>query len=118
MIFQSIKKAKSNSSSNINELKVGNQIYSGAAVADGFFSSLSSLKSINSESLANDPFFTQQSIDYEFIQEICDNGLKIPLITFDKASELLHKMKPNVNDFFSITPLHYINGGEHAISHF
>ena len=39
-------------------------------------------------------------------------------MTLEKVSEFLHKMKPNVNDFFSITARHYINGGEEAIKHF
>ena len=38
-------------------------------------------------------------------------------MTFEKTSEILQKMRPHVNDFFSVTALHYLNGGEEAIRH-
>ena len=38
-------------------------------------------------------------------------------MTFEKTSEILQKTRPHVNDFFSVTALHYLNGGEEAIRH-
>ena len=39
-------------------------------------------------------------------------------ISFDEAYKLLLKMKPSVTDYYSITSLHYLNGGRKSIEHF
>ena len=44
-LFKAVKRSKSGSSSKIQSLKVGSKVYSGKSVQDGFFDSLSSLKS-------------------------------------------------------------------------
>ena len=117
-LFQSIKQIKSQSNSDINQLKVGENTFIGDSVADGFFSSLSSLKSVDSDALNSDSTFEQFSTDYSFIKDICDKGDKLPVISLEKASELLHQVKSKVNDFYSITALHFINGGPDALKLF
>ena len=99
-------------------MKVGERTFVGEYVADGFFSSLSALKSVDSDSLNSDSTFEQFSTDYSFIKDICEKGDKLPEISLEKASELLHKVKANVNDFYSITALHFINGGPEALQLF
>ena len=34
------------------------------------------------------------------------------------SSDILHKLKPDVNDFFSITPKHFIHAGPAGLIHF
>ena len=99
-------------------MNVGNNTYTGDSVADGFFHSLSSLKSVDIDLLNSDSAFQQFSIDYSYVKDICEKGTKIPPITLSKASKILHKMKGSVNDFFSITALHFINGGPEALDHY
>ena len=41
----------------------------------------------------------------------------LPSISIKKVSELLKKVKPSVNDIFSITARHYLNGGKEALVH-
>ena len=55
---------------------------------------------------------------HRHIMEISKADKRIPEISLDQAYDLLLKMKPLVKDFFSITPLHYLNGGERTINHF
>ena len=56
--------------------------------------------------------------DYELILDISKHADKIPLITLQKAEELLHSLRPHVCDHFNVSALHFINGGPHAIHHF
>ena len=56
--------------------------------------------------------------DYKNIQSICDQGAKVPPISIEKAKQILEKVKPHVNDLYSITALHYINGGPEALERF
>ena len=67
------------------------------------------------DKLEKAPSFEEFSRDFQHVKEICDSRRKIPTISLDKASAILHKLRPNVNDFYSITALHYINGGPEAL---
>ena len=116
-LFQSIKQNKKNSSNKISELKVGSKIYSSNAVPDGFYDSLSQLKAVDSEKLEASLSYQRFSEDFKYIKDICDKGQNIPPITVEKTTKILQKIRPNVNDFFSITALHYINGGPESIDH-
>ena len=56
--------------------------------------------------------------DYSSIRKICSSGLKIPQISTKDATEILYKLKPDVNDLYSMTPRHYINAGLEGVRHF
>ena len=73
-------------SSEIKRLKVGNKIYSEDRVADGFYDSISKLKSLDKVSSSSFDSFVS---DYKHIVEIMKTARKIPRISPQKASELL-----------------------------
>ena len=117
-LFKSIKAFKSNSSTQIQKLNVGKQVYSVSNVPDGFFQSLSTLKAPDMSSIHSSPSYKTTLCMYEHILKICNDGLKIPEITPTKAMELLISLKLDVNDLYSITPRHYLNAGMEGAEHF
>ena len=117
-LYSFMKASNSLTSSKINSLKVGNKIYSGKAVPDGFFDSLSSLKSPDMSKIYSSPSFISTATDYSNIRKICSSGLKIPPISSRDATEILYDLKPDVNDLFSITARHYVNAGIEGAKHF
>ena len=114
-IFKAFKRNKTDESAKIKSLKVGNRTYSEDNIADGFFDSISQLKTLNTVTATS---FDRFSEDYRHITEICKSGMKIPKISESGAEALLRRIRPGVSDFFSVTAAHYINGGALAIKHF
>ena len=117
-LFKSIKALKSNSSTQIQKLKVGSKVYAGSNVSDGFFHSLATLKAPDMSSIHISPSYKSTLCMYEHIVKICDDGLKIPEVTPVQAMELLISLKQDVNDLYSITPRHYLNAGMEGAKHF
>ena len=115
---RSIKSSKSNAASAIQNLKVNDKVYTGVKVPDGFFDSLSSLKAPDMSPLYNSPHFQETLMDFENILKIARDGSRIPPISPTQATELLHSLKADVNDFFSITANHFINAGFEGLEHF
>ena len=76
--FTSIKHLKSGTQSKIQKLTVKDKIYCGDNVPDGFFDSLSSLKTHNSSLYLESPVFQELQYDYETIVKISSIGEKIP----------------------------------------
>ena len=103
--FQSLRKRKSSPDSAINELHVKNKAYSGNKVIDGFFENIKDLKTIDpiTSSCQSSKSF---KFDYKIIHEICQNGAKIPLLSLEQASKLLHSLKPHVCDHWSVSASH------------
>ena len=89
-----------------------------ADTLDGFYDSLSHLKTIDRSTIHASQSYNNFLDEYEHIMEICNNGDKIPTISAAKSSEILHKIKPHVNDLYSITASHYLNAGAAGIAHF
>ena len=114
-----IKKIKSgrkkSTSSEIKRLTVGNKVYSEDRVADGFYDSISKLKSLGTVSSSS---FDSFASDYEHIVKIMKTARKIPRISPKQASVLLRRIRVSVADFYSITAGHYINGGDVTLNHF
>ena len=117
-VYKSIRSAKSSSSRAIPFLTVGKKKYVGENIVDGFYDSISALKSQDNNSLQSSPNYNSWSQDYEYILQMCKNKCDIPLISLEKSSKILLKMKSSVNDFWSITPLHFINAGTGGKTHF
>ena len=111
--FRSIKSSKSSSNQQVPFLKVGSITYMEDMVPDGFFHSISHLKSRDYE--ISNLGFTQ---DYQNILKICQNKKTLPAISITDSNRILFKMKPHVCDFFSITAQHYINAGKEGLLHF
>ena len=114
-IFNSIKSRKQSQAHKIKSLKVDMKTYTEENVADGFFDSISQLKTRDS---ITSPSFESFAADHKHIVEICKSAEKIPPISTDAAKSLLKKIKLSVSDFYSISAAHYINGEDAAISHF
>ena len=117
-VFRSIKSAKGSASSSIHNLKVNGKVYSGETVPDGFYDSLSSLKSPDLSTLHSSTHYQETLMDYENVLKIAREGSKIPSISPIRSTEILHALRANVNDFYSITANHFINAGFDGLEHF
>ena len=117
-IFKAVKSARSASSTKIHTLNVKDKVYTGEAVADGFYDSLSALKAPDMFNIHSSPHFQSTLSDYEHILKICRAGEKIPELTYRAATDILLSLKAEVNDFYSITANHFINAGKAGFEHF
>ena len=115
---RAIKSAKNVAASEIQNLKVNNKVYTGTNVPDGFYDSLSSLKAPDMSPIYSSPHFQETLLDFENVLKIARDGPKIPDISTKQSTELLHSLKANVNDFYSITASHFINAGFEGLEHF
>ena len=119
-LFARIKSAKSTSTDRIPFLTVGEKEFFGDNVKDGFFESIKNLKLKNDQmgSQVSDWANIEIKEDYRNILDICHNKVDLPNISIQDSTTILMKMKNRVNDFYSITTLHYINAGEAGFVHF
>ena len=102
----------------ISTLNVGDNRYVGENVPDGFYESISRLKMRNEEKLCQSEYFKEFTEDYHHILELCKESAPLRPLSEAEALNLLNRMKPNVPDFFSITPLHYLYAGTAGVKHF
>ena len=117
-VFRHIKAMKKSGNSLVAKLTVGQAVYTGEAVADGFFESMSSLKRCDSKSLESVPELSEKLLDYNTVIELCRNHNGIPSIDSKKAKDLLYRIKRGVKDHYSITVEHYIHAGHEGLQHF
>ena len=117
-LYRKIRASKSSSACSVPFLKVRDKMYPGEKVADGFFDSIQSLKTQNKSSLHATPNYSSWSEDYKYILELCKHKKDLPIIDIKQSSEILSKMKSSVADYWSITPLHFINAGTEGLYHF
>ena len=115
--YKSIKSVRSSKVKKISKLHVGNRIFTGNKVPDGMYESIRCLKTEqDSENISNEhPDFSKE---YLFILEICRAGKAIPPISKHDSDKILNSIRKNVNDFYSITALHYTNAGFAGYEHF
>ena len=117
-VFSFIRSTKRIQNQSVEKLTVGQRVYCGEKVADGFYDFMSSLKQCDPESLKCIPELSEKFSDYDLIIKICQDHQVLPSIDLDKSTKLLNKIKKNVKDHFSITSKHYINAGEEGLLHF
>ena len=117
-VFATIKKLNRSNSSKINSLNVGDKTYVGNDVPDGFFASLSALKSPDMSNIHSTPQYQSTLADFQHILKICRSGEPIPDISPKVSTEILLSLKSSVNDFFSITASHFTNAGRAGFAHF
>ena len=117
-LFRAIKRGKQNSSTKIHKLTLGGKTYQGEYVSDGFYDSIQDLKTFKYSSVQDKPSYHRYSSDYHHILSMCGKGPKIPEITLEKSSEILRKIRPNVNDLNSITANHFLHAGETGFLHY
>ena len=115
---RAIKSAKNVTATEIQNLKVNDKVYTGVDVPDGFYDSLSSLKAPDMSPLYSSPHFQETLLDFENVLKIAREGSRIPAISPKQSTELVLSLKANVNDFYSITALHFINAGFEGLEHF
>ena len=102
-LYKTIRQSKNPQTSKLPSLRVSDKVYSGSAVPDGFFDSLSSLKSPDMSRIYLSTAYKDTSYDFSIIKKICSTSLKIPEISSRDASDLLYSLRRDVNDLFSIT---------------
>ena len=68
---------------------MSDKVYAGSAVPDGFFDSLSSLKSPDMSRIYSSPAYKVTSYDFSINEKICSSGLKISEISSRDATDLL-----------------------------
>ena len=113
-----LRQCRKSKATQIEHLSVGDKVYAGSAVCDGFYDSMTSLKQCDMEQLRNDPHLSSQFTNYEHIMKISQDQPPIPPISLEKSTNILKDLKKNVNDFYSITALHYLNAGHEGIVHY
>ena len=98
-------------------LKVREKLYTGEQVPDGFYESVLKLKT-KTEDVDNSQYFHDFKLDYLHILEMCRSEARMAPITDIEALKILERMKPDVLDFFSVTPYHYLYAGPAGWQHF
>ena len=116
--FTQIRASKRCRMRNLNKLHVGQETFVGDNVPDGFYSAIKTLKTKDKISLKKSPYYDGFVKDYRNILELSKNSEPIPPITELQSTEILHKLKPGVSDFFNITPNHYLYAGPAGCRHF
>ena len=117
-VFKSVKHSKRSKAGKIYKLTVGHKTYVGDSVKDGFYDSISQLKTRDWDSLDASQHFKDLSRDYQNILEVCRNGTRVPAISENDSLKLLQKMKPGVSDFYGVSPNHYNFAGPAGWKHF
>ena len=117
-LYSYLRSCKQTQTSNIEKLTVRDKQYQGSTVGDGFYDSMTSLKSCNMEDLMQNPDLMEHFTNYENILKICSSGCHIPLISTEAATKVLKRLKSHVIDIYSITAKHYSNAGDKGIEHF
>ena len=83
--FRYIKSCRKTKPTQIEQLTVGDKVYAGPTVCDGFYDSMSSLKHCDLEQLRTDPHLTKQFSNYEHIMKICQDQHSIPSLSLAKS---------------------------------
>ena len=95
-IYSYLRTSRKTKTSNIQNLKVGDEVYHGDMVGDGFYESMTALKSCNMETLENDPQLSHHFSNFEHILKICQANQNIPPISIKDAAKLLKRIKTHV----------------------
>ena len=116
--FSQIRRTRRCTAGKLQKLVVGDRVFSGDKVPDGFFSSIKDLKMRNVDDLYKSGHFQDIEMDYENILKLCEESRPIKPITEKEALDLLQRMKNDVTDLYSITPRHYLYAGPAGCHHF
>ena len=117
-LHRKIRASKSSSICSVPFLKVKDKVYPGTKVADGMFDSIRSLKTQDIASLHATPNYHSWSDDYKYILQLSKHKKDLPLIDIEQSTKILSRMKSGVTDYWSITPLHFLNAGYEGLQHF
>ena len=117
-VHSTLRSLKSCNQKQIKKLSVADKTYLNDDVPDGFFDSLSSLKTHNTADLRQTEHLKEFFSDYDNVVEICASGPTILPISHKESTDILLKIRPSVNDLYSVTAFHYIHAGEEGLAHF
>ena len=115
--YQSVRKSKRSTTVKIQKLQVGDRLYEGDDVCDGFYDSISFLKTKAHTDLESSEFYNSANKDYERILNICQKGSRVPRISLEQTKKILDSIRPAVSDFSSITGYHYRYAGTAGLRH-
>ena len=115
--FDDVQNMRKTTKKPIRKLHVDSKIYEDENIVDGFFDSISSLKKVDTDALTGSLSYVSAQEDYQNILKIVTHNKKIPPISFDTTAKILTSLKQSVNDYFSITPAHYMFSGNEGIEH-
>ena len=90
-------------------------MYHADHVPNGIYESIRELK-MEPENV--DPDIPDLTDEYQYILDICRARQAIPVLSIEDAEKTLKTLKKSVNDFFSITALHFVNAGYEGVVHF
>ena len=99
----------------LDTLHIEGEAFSGARVADGFYTALSSLK------IPSDPALQPTEAAKEIfsnIVKLCKAGAEIPPVSQDQAKNISKRLKPTVRDIYGNSPHHYIQAGDDGVTHY
>ena len=116
--FRRLRRLKNSRSEKVSKMKVGQLTYFGNTVPDGIYESIRKLKTDPTDIDKDEPNLPNFTEEYRLILDICKTGRKIPLLSKEQSFKILSKIRKNVNDFYSITALHYLNAGTVGQDHF
>ena len=116
--FRQLKRLRAADIRKINRLKVDSEVYLDGRVPDGIFTSIHNLKMEPEKDDYEDEDDTDFQVEYQLILDICKSGRRIPSISKEDAFKILNSLKKTVNDFFSITSLHYLFARASGVDHF
>ena len=115
--YQTLKRSKYSRTQKVNKMMVGDMTYLGKTVPDEIFESIRRLKT-EPTTPNTDPAVPIFDEEYKMILNICKSGRKIPVMSKEKSTKILHSIRKNVNDFYSITASHYLHAGVAGEDHF
>ena len=117
-LYSQVRKTRDQAANKISELRVGDKLYEGEHVPDGFYNSISQLKKLDHSALTVSPSFISATEEYRNILKLCTTGTKVPLMSKKTATDILKSIRPMVSNYYSITAAHYLNSGQAGIDHF
>ena len=116
--FKYLKSLQKPQSRQIDHLCVGDLVYRDEDVADGFFLSMSSIKTCNVAELEKDSNISHHFENHDLILKLVENKQTIPSLDIKTSNNLLLRLKKSVLDINSITSLHYLYAGNEGKEHF
>ena len=116
-LFRVVRSYRKSSNIAVNKLIFNGKVYEGDLVGDGFYDSISHLKTKEHHHLMSHSNFKAANQEYSDILRICKGNTPIPPITLKQTEDILHSIKPAVIDNVSISGLHYRYSGESGIIH-
>ena len=116
--FSLLKTSRRSSDKKIGKIQVDDMCFKGELVPDGIFFSIDHLKTEPVWLNYSNHQLPDFKEEYRLLLEICASGASIPPVSKQKTLELLSSLRSQVNDFYSITSLHFLNASDAGIDHF